>query len=214
MSAATAMYQKGGFVPQLQKMAESDLLRAAKAGNSCAFTELSCRHSQHVYRTILRITKNAEDAEDALQNTLLNAYKNLQRFDERSGFPTWFRRIGINAALGILRKRRGCREISVVGRQDEEGALGEWEPVDSTPNPEEQYLDCELTERLHSAIGRLPSSYRSRTQLQLSDDMSVKELADLVGISVAATKSRTLRAKKMLRTNLLPGRNLPNVCAH
>ena len=90
-----------------------ELLAAAKDGEPSAFERLCAPNKARVFQTLHRITKNHEDAEDALQESFLSAYLNLHRFDGRSSFSTWLTRIAINAALMTLRKKRTQRESPI-----------------------------------------------------------------------------------------------------
>lgn len=186
------------------------MLDAAKRGEEWAFSELCRRNSHRVYRNIHRITNNHEDAEDALQTALLNVFKNLHQFDSRSHFSTWFTRIGINAALMILRKRRACREVSLIRENSEQESLPQWDPEDNANNPEEYYLQHEGEKHLQSAIAKLPYNHRHLTQVHLSEGNTLRELASTLGISLSATKSRKLRANNMLRSSIIRMRRKPS----
>src|SRR6202140_2661983 len=98
-------------VNDLRAWSEEQLIAAAKTGRKAPFGELCERHVKKALRVIHRIMRNPEDAEDALQDCLLNAFVHVKDFDERSRFATWLTRIAINAALMKLRKNRGAREV-------------------------------------------------------------------------------------------------------
>src|SRR5215469_11742650 len=95
----------------LRTWSEEQLIAAAKTGKGAPFGELCERHIKKVFRIICPITRNREDAEDAVQDCLLNAFTHIKDFDERSRFATWLTRIAINAALAKLRKNYRKREI-------------------------------------------------------------------------------------------------------
>ena len=111
------------------QMSDAVLLSTAKAGDADAFVELSRRHYRMVFQATFRITRNEQDAEDALQDSLLKAFSHLKNFEERSSFSTWLTRIAINSALMILRKKRGGFEVSMDGNDDLGGGWEQWEPV-------------------------------------------------------------------------------------
>ena len=90
-----------------------ELVAAARIGSSAAFQELQSRYSRRLYRRIQSITRNHEDAEDALQETFLRAYLALDSFEGRSQFASWLTRIAINSALMVLRVRRRRAEVSL-----------------------------------------------------------------------------------------------------
>ena len=177
------------------------LVSKAKSGDFTAFVELRKRHSSKLFWTAYRITRNWEDAEDTVQNAFLKAYLHLERFEGRSSFGSWVTRIAINSALMIVRKKRSC-EISIDRIDCDSGASEEWGLLDFKEDPELSCLRAEREEMLQRAILRLRPSLRSVVELQQSEDYSTKELAQILGISVPAAKSRLLRAKVALRTSL------------
>lgn len=180
--------------------AERDLeiVAAAQAGASAAFDELQRQYSRRLFSIILRITRNREDAEDALQDTFLRALLALPLFECRSSVFSWFTRIAINSAVMILRKRKRHREANCVSLL--EGCEGYYplEIEDKTPNPEQL---CELRQRcshLVSAIQNLPPKLRAPIEMQMVDERSMKELAEGLNISLLAVKSRLYRARARL----------------
>jgi RNA polymerase sigma-70 factor, ECF subfamily len=176
------------------------LVAAAKLGDRLAFVELWARHSNTAYRVVYRIAGNHEDAEDVIQDAWIKAYVHLNTFDGRAKFSTWLTRIAINSALMILRRKRARPETSM---EITDGDTWPYREIaDQTKNVEELYARHERVERLRRAICHLQPSLRNVVELRQSDDRSVKEIAELAGISVAATKSRLLRARKILRKAL------------
>src|ERR1700682_5389861 len=111
MSTFFSAQSDAAAVSDLRAWSEEQLIAAAKTGRRAPFGELCERHVKKVLRVIHRITRNREDAEDALQDCLLSAFVHVKDFDERSRFATWLTRIAINAALMKLRKNRGAREV-------------------------------------------------------------------------------------------------------
>src|SRR5580692_3141829 len=97
------------------EMSDEMLAARAKSGDMDAFVELSQRHANRVFQTTYRVTRNRQDAEDALQEAFLNAFTHMKNFEGRSSFSTWLTRIAINSALMILRKKRNCQEILLDG---------------------------------------------------------------------------------------------------
>ncbi len=177
------------------------LIVAAKSGDRPAFVELWTRHSKIAFNMAYRITGNQEDAEDVVQDAWLRAYVHLNRFDGRSKFSTWLTRIAINSALGILRRKRARPETSMEITDGE--TWQHWEIADETKNIEDLYARHERGEHLRRAIRRLQPTLRNVVEIHQSNHRSVKEIADLAGISVAATKSRLLRARRILRKTLV-----------
>jgi RNA polymerase sigma-70 factor, ECF subfamily len=177
------------------------LVLAAQSGDPDAFDELRRRHSRKVLRTLYRITRNWEDAEDALQNAFLKVFLHLNEFEGRSSFSSWFTRIAINSALMIMRKKRHL-EVSIDGNDDDSGASERWELRDLREDPEVCYMQKEMKDLLKNAIVRLRPASRDVVELQQAQGYSTKELAQALGISQAAAKSRLLRARIALRAYL------------
>jgi RNA polymerase sigma-70 factor, ECF subfamily len=185
------------------EMSDEMLVSIAKSGDANAFVELSKRHANKVFQAAYRITRNRQDAEDALQDSFLKAFVHVKDFQERSSFPTWLTRIAINSALMILRKKRGCFEIPIDGPDDSTGNYERWEPRALTEDPESRYVRRERERLLREAILRLPQVFRDVVELRQAREYSTQEIAQALGISVPAVKSRLSRAKSALRTSLL-----------
>jgi RNA polymerase sigma-70 factor (ECF subfamily) len=190
-----------------KQMSDEWLVLAARDGNANAFAELRARHSSKILRTTYRITRNWEDAEDALQDSFLKAFLHLNRFEGRSSFSSWVTRIAINMSLMIMRKKRAHRELSIDVSNDDRESYDSWEPRDLREDPERRYARHERAELLRGAIRRLPPALRTAVEYQQAQECSMQELADSLGISLAAAKSRLLRARLSMRT-LLHDNNL------
>ena len=184
-------------------LCEDILISAAQAGQEWAFVELCFRHSRRILIVLCKVTKNREDAEDALQESILKAFVHFGDFNRASTFATWFTRIGINSALMILRRKRAWPEISTDASVDESAQQFQWEIADRRLNPEDHYIELERHRRLQSAISKLPKGYRHLVESRQRTEGSIKEIAKEAGITVAATKSRLLRARQVLRSSML-----------
>ena len=175
---------------------------APRADWPVAFEELHAIYSRRLYRTIVAITKNPEDAEDALQNTFLRAHLSRETFEGRSSIYCWLTRIAINSALMVLRKRRDRPEFVIDEESDEGAKPPQWEIADQRPNPEQYYIQSENHRRLQSAISKLPTAYKRVFEIRQRSDGSIKEIAHEAGITVGATKTRLLRARRALRSSI------------
>lgn len=185
----------------LNTMDDTRLVSAARAGDRSAFTELYERHSRKVLPRIYRIVKNREDAEDVLQDAVLSAFVHLKSFEGRSNFTSWLTRIAINSALMVLRKRRGA-EISIEQLRDDSKNPRTWEPQGHSETPEACYARRESEELLRNAIQRLPFIFRDSLELQHAREYSSSQVAEELGVSVSAAKSRLMRARRTLRRRL------------
>jgi len=157
---------------------DESLVEAAKRGHSMAFATLSERYRQQLFRAAHRITRSYEDAEDAVQDSLLRAFVHVTDFDGRSSFGTWLTRIAINSALMILRKKRASLEIA-TDRNEDFGADGPHETANHQPNPEKLYAQSEEETMLKKAIQSLRPTLRVVVQLQLQE-RSMRDAAELI----------------------------------
>jgi RNA polymerase sigma-70 factor (ECF subfamily) len=131
---------------------------------------------------------------------VVKAYVHLNTFNGTAQFSTWLTRIAVNSAVMTLRRRRTHPETSMEITDGE--TWQQWEIEDRTKDVEELYAHHERVEHLRLAICRLQPALRNVVEIHRSNDGSVKEVAEIAGISVAATKSRLARARKILRKAL------------
>jgi RNA polymerase sigma-70 factor (ECF subfamily) len=181
------------------------LVQAAKNGHSTAFATLSEQYREQLFRAAHRITRTREDAEDAVQDTLLRAFVHMGDFEGRSSFGTWMTRITINSALMILRRKRTSLEIAIGRNNDSGGDDLCYGITDHTPSPETRYAQTEEQRILRTAIQRLRPKLRVVVQIHLQG-RSLEETAGVLGISLSAAKGRLFHAKKALRRSLNPRR--------
>jgi RNA polymerase sigma-70 factor, ECF subfamily len=189
---------------------EAALLSMAKLGNADAFVVLSKLHSKRVLPTVYNITRNWHDAEDAFQEAILKAFCNLKNFEERSSFATWLTRIAINAALMTLRKKRNSHETPLDGIDDSGDNYFVKEVQSAADDPECALVEREREELLNDAITQLPRLLREVVELRSRKGYSLNEIAEALGITVPAVKSRLARARSSLRKVLLQRTPSPN----
>ena len=193
MSTFFSEQSDSAAVSDLPAWSEGQLIAAAKAGRRAPFGELCERHVKKVFRV-------------TLQDCLLNAFAHVKDFDERSRFATWLTRIAINAALAKLRKNRQAREVPIDEPNPSSEPVTRRELRHNAPDPEES---CSLRERkriVMSAISGLQPRVRNVVELTHLQEHSIRETAQILGISTAAVKSRMFHAKIALhRMPLLRG---------
>ena len=183
---------------QNELLRSKNLVAAARLGSSAAFAELREIYARRVYRTLLTMTKNREDAEDALQDTFLRAYMALHTFEERSSFYTWVTRIATNSALMILRRRRIRAEVSFDSPSETEEALSGFEFKDTGPSPEHICVHRQGYACMLRSIWSLQPRLRQVMEMKMTDNCSIREIAQALEISEAAVKSRLARARTRL----------------
>jgi RNA polymerase sigma-70 factor (ECF subfamily) len=177
---------------------DEELLLAARSGSHAAFEELRRIYSPRVFKRILSITRNREDAEDALQDAFLNAYLALPSFEGRSRFSSWLTRIGMNSALMILRRRRCRPETSFEQGDDFEGDGAYAHVRDGAMDPEQAYDQHQRCHAIRCALQRLDPKLRAAMGVRLSEECSMREIAEDLGVSLASVKARLHRARKRL----------------
>jgi RNA polymerase sigma-70 factor (ECF subfamily) len=186
------------------KVAREDehvLVAAAKSGDTAAFEELVSRYERKIFRLTMNITRNREDAEDAMQDAFLKSYSHLKNFQGDSRFYTWLVRIAANEALMRLRKRRP-NQFSLDEPVEGDEELMPRELRDWGPGPEQRFAQTEMREILSSVIDELEPDYRTVFVLRDIEELSTEDTASTLGISVPAVKSRLLRARLKLRQKL------------
>ena len=183
---------------ELLLQGDFQLVTAVRAGSERAFAEIHRLYAPSLYRTTFSITKNREDAEDVLQETLLRAYLARGSFEVRSKLISWLTRIAINSALMALRKRRVRQETSVEPPQEVTQEGPELEFKDSRPNPEEACLQLERSRSVLQAVNKLAPSLRAVMHLHMRREGSMKELARSLDVTVAAVKAKLHRARQRL----------------
>jgi RNA polymerase sigma factor (sigma-70 family) len=177
------------------------LVAAAKDGDHHAYAELCRRHSQQVFRKVLRITGNIADAEDTLQEALLKGYVHIRGFEGRSAFSSWLTRIAINSALMLLRRKRS-QPVYSFESDPEIDDFNLPEPVETSRSPEESCIQNALENELAQAIRYLPPNLRVVMQIRYREDSPIAEIAKMLGISESAVKSRLARARLQIRKRL------------
>jgi RNA polymerase sigma-70 factor, ECF subfamily len=181
---------------------EEILFAAAKDGDEQAFATLIERYRRKILVVAFRFTHVREDAEDIAQQVFQKAFAHLRTFQGNSRFSTWLTRIAMNEALIFLRKGRSRRHVSIDGESTRPGALAYLEIPDSDPNPEISYLQQEEALVVSAAMRNLNPSLRKAVELRELEELSVAEVAEHMGLSVSAVKSRVFRGRKQLRKAL------------
>ena len=179
-----------------------DLVRSARGGDEAAFAELLERHQSRIYNHALRMMGNSQDAEEVLQDTFVQVFRNLDRFEERSRFSTWIYRIATNESLMRLRKAHRKREVFF---EDHLGQDTEWygqEIQAFTRSVVDEVQDRQFIERLKKLLEELPEEYRVVFTMRDIDGLSNAEVAEVLELSIPAVKSRLHRSRLYLRDRL------------
>jgi RNA polymerase sigma-70 factor, ECF subfamily len=184
------------------------VLQRLRAGDAAALEILMEQHAPRVYRVAHGITQNAADAEEVVQDVFLTLFNKIHTFEERAALGSWLYRVATNAALAKRRGRRSDREVpldSLLPTFLPDGhRAGEPEFIlrDWSRSPEAALLSQETREIVQRAIGLLPEQYRAVLVLRDIEGLCNEEVAEIVGDTVAAVKSRLHRARMVLREAL------------
>ena len=176
---------------------DNDLVERVRDGDDEAFRLLVERHSRSIYRSAFRITGNAADADDVVQETFLRSYRAMNSFDARASFTTWLHRIAINCSLDLIdsRKRREHRindveDLSVLASTD--------------ASPDRLALGSELQSAIAAAMAQLTGNERTAFVLRHFEGMPLEEIGQILGTRLNATKNTVFRAVRKLRQQLQP----------
>lgn len=180
-----------------------EAVNTVRSGNVDAFEQLIERHSRRVYRTLVGILGDPEDARDAMQDSFLKAFQHLDRFENRSKFSTWLISIATNTGLQRLRERKPLESLDEGASEADETfrprQIRAW-----TEDPEQLYSQAERRQLIESSVMKLPAKYRVAVVLRDLELLSTEDAAAALGLEVPTLKSRLLRGRLMLREALAP----------
>lgn len=186
-----------------EKLAEDDLslVLAAQQGDRTAFEELVKRHQPACLKLAISVLHERESAEDEVQNAFFKAWEHLGRFQRDSRFLTWLSRIVLNQCLMRLRQTRRARFLYIdEGLHDEDVAVIDLPGHELSP--EARLGRREVAEVFHHEVQRIPPLLRNAFVLRDVQQLPMPEVAERLGISIAAAKSRLLRARAELKQRL------------
>jgi RNA polymerase sigma-70 factor (ECF subfamily) len=174
----------------------------ARDGDSEAFRALVERHSRAVFRLAHRVTGNASDAEDVVQETFLKAYRQLSRFESRANFGTWVHRIAVNCCIDLIRARPHREAGHDAADLEQFGAAEGADP--GLPSPERLMLSAEVQGRISDAMTALSKMERAAFVLRHFEGQSIDEISRALGLKTNATKHSIFRAVRKMRQALEP----------
>lgn len=185
---------------------EATLVAQLRAGDEAAFEQVVRAYGGRLLAVARRIVSNEEDARDVVQDAFMNAFRSLDRFEGNAKLSTWLHRIAVNAALMKLRTRKRKPEQSIetllpsfLDDGHHEERFQSWEePIDKLMER------AEKRELVRQQIDALPEGYRTVLVLRDIEGLDTEETANVLGLSVNATKIRLHRARQALRTLLAP----------
>jgi RNA polymerase sigma-70 factor (ECF subfamily) len=202
-----------------KRISEERLIRAGQRGEAPALNTLFHRHHQSLFRSALGVMGNPDDAEDALQDGLLSAFRNLKSFEGRSQFSTWLTRIVINAAL-MRRRCLAARPTTAAIEPLSRNEIPITERlVSKGPTPEQLFGRLEIREMINDHIDELSPILRTVFVLRVVREYNTTEAARILSVPVNTLKARLWRARRQLAKRLsrtlfygVNARQIANMC--
>ncbi len=182
-----------------------ELVRAIKAGDEQAFEKMVERYHTRIYSLSYGVLRNAQDAEEATQDTFLTLYRKIGTFDESRKFFSWFYRVALNTAYSRARRRPAVPTVAIEDRLPRflaDGHLASPEVPDWSAAVEDEVAARELAARAEEFIAELSPAYRDVIWMYDVEEMPASEVAETLEISIPALKSRLHRARLHIRQRL------------
>jgi RNA polymerase sigma-70 factor (ECF subfamily) len=186
---------------------DAALVGRIRAGDSAAFELLMRRHNRRLYRAARSLLRDAAEAEDAVQEAYLSAYRSLGGFRGDASMATWLTRIVVNECMGRL--RRAARRDNILpmsARRDvtlqETDHMAEASPPADEETPDRSLVRAEMRALLERRIDELPQDLRAVFVMRSVEELSVEETADCLGIPEATVRTRHFRARSLLRESV------------
>lgn len=185
-------------------MSGAELARCVAGGSEPAFRILMRRYNQTLFRTARSILRDDTEAEDALQDAYMAAYRAIGAFRGDAKLATWLTRIVVNESLARLRKsRRGAQIIPLDGDADAALTIAEMRMSEEAPNPTERdAISAQSRGLIEAKIDELPDVFRTVFVMRAVEEMTVEEVAASLGIPEATVRTRFFRARGLMRESL------------
>ncbi len=181
---------------------DRQLVADAKKGDRHAFERLLQKYRKSVYYMLLKMVKNADDAEDLTQEAFAKAFNSIEKFDSKFAFSTWLFRIATNNCIDFIRKKR-VQTVSIDQPIDgDDGSSMRIDVKDDNLDPNESLLKQQRKRYLRMAIDRLPEKYRVLVDLRYFQEFSYEEVANELQIPLGTVKAQLFRARELLNQEL------------
>ncbi len=189
-------------LPSTDRRPDAELAAQAASGDEAAFERIMRRHNRLLFRTARSILKSDAEAEDALQEAYLRAWRALGSFRADARLSTWLVRIVINESLARLR-RRGAEVLALDSTLDPEGPSME-DVMEGNPDdrPDRAAMRAELRQSMEARIDALPEAFRTVFMLRAVEELSVEDVAAALGLPESTVRTRFFRARGLLREAL------------
>ncbi|SHK01537.1 RNA polymerase, sigma subunit, ECF family [Tangfeifania diversioriginum] len=183
-------------------MSEAEIIKKLQEGDENAFRQLVEKYQQLVVNTCFGLVHNTEDAEDIAQDVFIEVFRSVHKFRADSKISTWLYRIAVNRSLNFIRdnkRRKWFRSVDETSAPDSKDA---YKISGETDSPDTDLENSQRTELLHAAIDSLPKNQRVAFTLNKYEDLSYKEISEVMQVSLSSVESLIHRAKKNLQKKL------------
>jgi RNA polymerase sigma-70 factor (ECF subfamily) len=177
---------------------DAEIVERVRGGETGLYELLMRRYNQRLYRVVRSVIRDADEAEDVLQDAWVRAYEHLDQFEGRASFATWATKIAFYEALSRARKSKRWAPLETETGE----IMPEVNARSSGETPESQAMRGELEEMLQAAVDGLPDTYRSVFMLREIEQLSTGDTAESLGLSEEAVKTRLHRGRALLRREL------------
>ena len=182
------------------KTTDNEIIRRVIDGDQRAYAELVDRHKDKAMTLAMRMLKNRHDAEEALQDAFVRAFRALQSFEWKSSFSTWFYRIVFNVCSTALNKRGNTNLLAIDEENNEELKI---EIPSTDEEPDIEFEGKEFSEIVRAEIDKMDESYSSILTMFFLQEMSYEEIIAVTGLPLGTVKNRLFRARMQLRSAVL-----------
>ncbi len=182
------------------KTTDNEIIRRVIDGDQRAYAELVERHKDKAMTLAMRMLKNKSEAEEALQDAFVRAYKALPSFEKKSTFATWFYRIVFNVCSSVLNKRGNNNFLSIDTENDDEMKI---EIPSEDDEPDIELESKEFSEIVRREISTMEVSYSTILTMFFLQEMSYEEIISVTGLPLGTVKNRLFRARTQLRSAVL-----------
>lgn len=186
------------------KIDDATLVMQLKARDHDALDDLLRIHGGRLFGVALQFMRNEIDAREVMQDALIQIWNKIESFEHRSALTTWMHRITVNAALMKMRREKKFQQNVPLENDGPDHDLPVIQLADTGCTPHETACNTELGARVRAAIDALPEPYRSAVLLSDVDGLSMQEIAEATGATIAAVKTRIHRGRLALRKALAP----------
>ena len=184
----------------MESLSDHEIISRVLSGNTRSFADLVERHKDKAMTLAMRMLRNREEAEEAVQDAFVRAFNALGQFEKRSTFSTWLYRILFNVCSTILSKRgETAKSISSDKNEDE----GKDEIPDFSEIPDSIVEGEEFRRQVIEALNELPPLYSGIATMFYLDDLSYEEIVTITGSPLGTVKARLFRARAMLRDGIV-----------